>query len=163
MFDSPIGKGAIQFYRYYIQDTVYVDQDLCYHLEFLPNNQQDFGFRGDLYVLADSTLHVKRCELTLPRNSSVNFVDNFRAMLEYRKLANGEWVLTVDDMVAEMSLMKKFSKFLVTRTTRLSDYAFDALPKQLFKGKASLRRESNSMMRDEAFWNRYRTVELTKS
>ena len=162
-FDSPIGKGAIQFYRYYIQDTVYVDQDLCYHLEFLPNNQQDFGFRGELYILADSTLHVKRCELTLPRNSSVNFVDNFRAMQEYRKLPNGEWVLTTDDMIAEMSLMKKFSKFLVTRTTRLNDYAFDALPKQLFKGKATLRRESNAMMRDEAFWNKYRTVELTNS
>ena len=54
-FTSPIGKNAVAFYRFYIQDTVYVDRDLCYHLEFLPNNQQDFGFRGNLYILADST------------------------------------------------------------------------------------------------------------
>ncbi|MFC2300141.1 MAG: DUF5686 family protein, partial [Segatella oulorum] len=59
-FTSPIGKDAIAFYRYYIEDTVYVDHDLCYHLQFLPNNQQDFGFRGELYILADSTLHLKR-------------------------------------------------------------------------------------------------------
>ena len=58
-FTSPIGETAISFYRYYIQDTVYVDRDLCYHLEFIPNNQQDFGFRGELWVLADTTLHVK--------------------------------------------------------------------------------------------------------
>ena len=162
-FTSPIGKNAVAFYRYYIAGTVYVDRDLCYHLEFLPNNQQDFGFRGDLYVLADSTLHVKRCELTIPKRSDVNFVENLRVTQEYAKLPNGEWVLSVDDMIVEMKVASFLSKVLVTRTTRLSDYAFDPLPKQLFKGKASSRREANANMRDEAFWNQYRTVELTKS
>ena len=50
-FTSPIGDGAISFYRYYIEDTLLVERDSCIHLHFLPNNQQDFGFRGDLYVL----------------------------------------------------------------------------------------------------------------
>lgn len=162
-FTSPIGKNAVAFYRYYIADTVYVNRDLCYHLEFLPNNQQDFGFGGDLYVLADSTLHVKRCELTIPKRSDVNFVENLRVTQEYAKLPNGEWVLSVDDMIVEMKVASFLSKVLVTRTTRLSDYAFDPLPKQLFKGKAASRREANANMRDEAFWNQYRTVELTKS
>ena len=162
-FVSPIGKNAIGFYRYYIQDTVYVDRDLCYHLEFLPNNQQDFGFRGELYILADSSLHVKRCDLTIPRRSDVNFVDNLHVTQQYTKLANGEWALTVDDMIVEMRLAKAFGNFLVTRVTRLSDYAFDEIPRQLFKGKAKERKEADAMMRDEAFWNQYRSVELTKS
>lgn len=162
-FVSPIGKNAIAFYRYYIQDTVYVDRDLCYHLEFLPNNQQDFGFRGELYILADSTLHVKRCDLTIPKRSDVNFVENLQVSQQYSKLPNGEWALTVDDMIVEMRLAKAFGKFLVTRTTRLSDYAFDEIPKVLFKGKAKERKEADAMMRDEAFWNQYRSVELTKS
>ena len=162
-FVSPIGKNAIGFYRYYIQDTVYVDRDLCYHLEFLPNNQQDFGFRGELYILADSSLHVKRCDLTIPRRSDVNFVENLHVTQQYTKLANGEWALTVDDMIVEMKLARAFGNFLVTRVTRLSDYAFDEIPRQLFKGKAKERKEADAMMRDEAFWNQYRSVELTKS
>lgn len=162
-FTSPIGKDAIGFYRYYIEDTVYVDHDLCYHLQFLPNNQQDFGFRGELYILADSTLHVKRCNLTIPKRSDVNFVENLQVQQEYRKLPNGEWALSVDDMIVELKVNKMLSKALVIRTTRLDDYAFDELPRQLFKGKAKERREANAQMRDEAFWNRYRTVELTKS
>ena len=162
-FVSPIGKNAIGFYRYYIQDTVYVDRDLCYHLEFLPNNQQDFGFRGELYILADSTLHVKRCDLTIPKRSDVNFVENLHVSQQYTKLANGEWALTVDDMIVEMRLARAFGNFLITRVTRLSDYAFDEIPRQLFKGKAKERKEADAMMRDEAFWNQYRSVELTKS
>ena len=162
-FVSPIGKNAIGFYRYYIQDTVYVDRDLCYHLEFLPNNQQDFGFRGELYILADSSLHVKRCDLTIPRRSDVNFVENLHVTQQYTKLANGEWALTVDDMIVEMKLARACGIFLGTWVTRLSDYAFDEIPRQLFKGKAKERKEADAMMRDEAFWNQYRSVELTKS
>ncbi len=162
-FVSPIGKTAISFYRYYIEDTVYVGGDLCYHLQFIPNNQQDFGFRGELYILADSTLHVKRCDLTIPKRSDVNFVDNLHVTQEYSKLPNGEWALTTDDMWVEMSVAKFLTKALVVRTTRLSEYAFDPIPKQLFKGKAKVKKEADAMMRGDNFWNQYRTVELTKS
>lgn len=162
-FTSPIGKDAISFYRFYIEDTVYVDRDLCYHLQFIPNNQQDFGFRGELFILADSSLHVKRCNLTIPKNSGVNFVENMQIKQEYSKLPNGEWALSVDDLFIELKISNLLSKVLVMRTTRLSDYAFDELPKQLFKGRTRERREANAQMRDEAFWNKYRGVELSKS
>lgn len=162
-FTSPIGKDAIGFYRYYIEDTVYVGQDRCYHLQFLPNNQQDFGFSGELYILADSTLHVKQCNLRLPKKSDVNFVENLQVKQTYTRLPGGEWVLAVDDMIVELSVAKFLQKLIVIRTTRLNDYAFDVLPHKLFKGKARERYEADAMMRDEAFWDRYRTVELTKS
>ena len=159
-FTSPIGETAISFYRFYIQDTVYVDRDLCYHLEFIPNNQQDFGFRGELYVLADSSLHVKRCSFTLPKTSDVNFVHDMKITQEYAKLPNGEWVLSKDDLAAELTLLG--ANTLVTKATRYNNYAFDELPSKLFKGKAKTRHEADAMIRDEAFWNQYRTVELSK-
>lgn len=162
-FTSPIGKDAISFYRFYIVDTVYVDRDKCFHLQFLPNNQQDFGFRGEIWILADSTLHVKRCNLTLPKKSDVNFVDNLQIIQEYTRLPEGDWALTTDDMFVEMSIAKFLTKAIVIRTTRMNDYAFDELPDKLFKGKTKVLHESNAMMRDEAFWDKYRSVELTKS
>lgn len=162
-FTSPIGKDAISFYRFYIVDTVYVDRDKCFHLQFLPNNQQNFGFRGEIWILADSTLHVKRCNLTLPKKSDVNFVDNLQIIQEYTRLPEGDWALTTDDMFVEMSIAKFLTKAIVIRTTRMSDYAFDELPDKLFKGKTKVLHESNAMMRDEAFWDKYRSVELTKS
>lgn len=162
-FPSPIGETAISFYRFYLEDTVYVDQNLCYHLQFIPNNQQDFGFRGDLYVLTDSTLHVKRCTLTLPKSTDVNFVRDLQVTQEFTKLPSGDWALSVDDMMAELRINSLLGEVLVTRTTRLSDYAFDELPNKLFKGKAKVRHEADAMIREDDFWNEYRTVGLTKS
>ena len=162
-FTSPIGKDAIAFYRFYIVDTVMVDRDECYHLEFTPNNPQDFGFRGDIWILTDSTLHVKKCQLSLPKKSDVNFTDNLSVLQEYTKLPNGEWVLTTDDMIVEMSVAKFLTKAIVIRTTRMTDYSFNEIPDRMFKGKAKVKYDPRSNMRDEAFWQENRTVDLTKS
>ena len=162
-FTSPIGKDAVAFYRFYIMDTLYVERDKCIHLHFLPNNQQDFGFRGDIYILADSSYQVKRCELTIPKKSDVNFVENMKIVQEFTQLPDSTWVLSVDDMLAEIKLASFIKEAAVIRTTRITDYAFDPLPKQLFKGKAKDVKEADAMMRDEAFWNKYRQVSLTKS
>ena len=159
-FLSPIGSGATSFYRYYITDTVLVDRDSCYHLTFTPNNPQDIGFNGDLYILKDSTLHVKKCHLSIPKKSDVNFVSSLHIDQVYSQLPNEEWALTNDDMWAEMTLLGK--SVLVVRNTRLSDYSFEPLHKNLFKGQAKVKRMADSRNQDEEFWDKYRAVELSQ-
>ena len=162
-FTSPIGKGAIAFYRFYIEDTLYVENDRCIQLHFMPNNQQDFGFRGDIYILADSSFQVKRCELSLPKQSEVNFVEEMKIVQEFTCLPDGSWVLSVDDMLVELALFDFLQKAAVIRTTRLTDYDFSELPEQMFRGSKKEIRDVNAMMRDDAFWEQYRQVQLTKS
>ncbi len=137
--------------------------DSCIHLHFLPNNQMDFGFRGDIYILKDSSYHVRRCELTLPKQTSVNFVKNMRIEQEFEQLDNGEWVLTQDDAITELSFAKFLQQAIVIRTTRYSDYSFNELPKRLFKGARTEIREPDAGMQSKQFWNKYRQVDLTKS
>lgn len=163
-FISPISSGdAISFYKFYIMDTTFVEKDKCFHLTFVPNNSQDFGFTGHLYVLADSSYMVKKCTLNLPKKSGVNFVDNMDIIQEFEQLPNGEWVLKTDDMIVEMTLMKVMQGFQIRRTTRYSDYAFDELPQQLFRRKGTEIKEADAMMRGDDFWNQYRPVPLTQT
>ena len=162
-FVSPISKEGIGFYRYYIEDTIKIDRDSCFHLHFLPNNQNDMGFRGDLYILKDSTLHVRRCEMTIPKQSNVNFVNNVSILQEYDKLPDGQWVLTKDDMTTELELLSFVRSLTCTRTTRMNEYAFNPIPKKLFRGAAKEVTEADAQMRDDEFWAQYRQVELTKS
>lgn len=163
-FISPISSSdAISFYKFYIMDTTFVDKDKCFHLTFVPNNSQDFGFTGHLYVLADSSYTVKKCTMNLPKKSGVNFVDNLDIIQKFEQLPNGEWVLKTDDMIVEMTLMKIMQGFQIRRTTRYSDYAFDELPQQLFKRKGAEIKEADAMMRGDDFWNQYRPVPLTQT
>ena len=161
-FDSPISDNGIGFYRYYIMDTLQVANDKCFHLTFVPNNSQDFGFTGHLYILADSTFRLKQCVLNLPAKTDVNFVESLRITQEFGALSSGEWVQQTDDMLCEMNFFG--GRFMVRRVTRNSDYEFEEISDNIFKRKGKEIKESNAMMKDDDFWNQYRAeADLTQS
>lgn len=163
-FDSPVSEAGINFYKFYIMDTVYVDKEKCFHLSFVPNNPQDFGFTGHLYILADSTYRVKESQLNLPKKTDINFVDNMIIDQKFGELPTGEWVLLEDDMLCELSYLKKvLGSYQVRRTTRYFDFSFDPIPESMFKRKEKEIKDVNAMMRNEMYWSQYRQEELTKS
>lgn len=160
-FVSPIGKGAISFYKYYLMDTVMVDRQKCVHLTFVPQNSQDFGFTGHLYVLDDSTYAVKKCTMNLPKKTGVNFVDNLSIDQDFTQLPNGNWVLTDDDMTVELSFIKGTQGLEVERTTKYTDYKFDPIEARLFRLRGSVIKEANMLNKSDEYWAKVRQVPLT--
>lgn len=160
-FTSPIGRDAIQFYHYYITDTINVDGIPCYQLDFIPSNPQDFGFRGQLFVLADSSYQVKRCDMTLPKVSQVNWVEGMKCIQEFTKLDNGEWVLSHDNLIVEMKVTEQTARGVVIRTTIRSNYSFEELPDSLLQGNGVKEFASHYEQRDNTYWDRFRTEEQT--
>ena len=162
-FTSPIGRDAILFYRFYITDTLYIGQDRCIQVDFVANNQQDFGFRGQLFVLDDSSYQVKRCELSIPKSGDVNWIENMQCMQEFTQQPNGEWLLTVDDMIAELKVAEFMAKALVTRTTRYRDFDFSPIADKVFRGRADEETAPKAAYRDSSFWAAHREVEFSNS
>ena len=91
-FISPLGGNtAINFYRYFIVDTLDMNGEKTIELNFTPNNPQDVGFSGALYIAADSTYRVVKADLTLPKKSDVNYVDTcalFKTSNAWRAASN---------------------------------------------------------------------------
>ena len=159
-FTSPIGRDAIIFYHFYITDTTYVGNDRCYQLDFTPANQQDFGFRGQLFVLADSSYQVKRCEMTFPQATDVNWIQNLQCNQEFTKLDNGEWVLNQDDMIAELLVTKYTAKAIIVRNTVRSDFSFAPLTD--LRGNGTKAKTKDAEMQPEDFWNVHRGKKLSE-
>lgn len=155
-FTSPIGRDAIIFYHFYLTDTVVIDKDSCYQVDFIPANQQDFGFNGKLFILADSSYQVKRCEMSFPRRSDVNWVDRIKCVQEFVPLKNGDWVLGKDVMFAELMVVETAAKAFVSRNTTRSDFSFEALPDSLISGNRTTETVAESDLRTTDYWNTYR-------
>lgn len=161
-FKSPIANSAISFYRYYIQDTTYIENDKVIELGFLPNNQQDFGFSGSIYIMADSSYQVRRVELHISARSDVNFVKNMIITQDFKELPTGERVAVSNDMLVELQMYLK--KFMVKRVIRNKDYSFDEISPKIFKHiKGPVYKEPDAEMQDDDYWAKYRDAEISKS
>lgn len=163
-FKSPIANSAISFYRYYIEDTIMIDDDKVIHLSFSPNNQQDFGFSGHLYIMADSTYQLRRVELQIPARSDVNFVENMLITQDFVTLPTGERVAINNDMLVELKLASFLNKLQVQRVIRNKNFSFEDISPKVFKHiKGSVFKEPDAEMQDEEYWDEYREVKLTRS
>ena len=161
-FISPIATtGAISFYQYYIMDTLKVQGDSCIHLTFVPQNSQDFGFSGHLYVTKDSTCQVKLCQMTFPQKTGINFVDEITIRQEFEPLPNGSWALKTDDFRVNLSLIDQLQSAQIQRTTRYSDYSFAPLEASLFKGNSVKEVYPDATIQTEEFWQSHRPIQLT--
>lgn len=161
-FLSPISsKNAIGFYRYFLGDTINIGIDRCVDVTFTPNNSQDFGFSGHLYVVvSDSSYRVKHLKMGIPYRSDVNFVKDMQIIQTYAQLPTGEHVIEQDEMIIQMELTNFLHKFQVTRDNYYSHFDFGVIPDRTFKFDGDTRTEANALMRDEQFWDDRRANNL---
>ena len=162
-FTSPLSsRAAISFFQFFIEDTVEVDAKQCIQLSFVPQNPQDFGFSGRLWILNDSTYRVHKCLLSLPIRSSVNYINHLALEQRFTDLPNGQRVLQTDDMFAELGILKGQRFFMVHRATNYTAISTDSIADELFR-KSDKLREGNNHIKSQEFWAQHRVDTLTKA
>ena len=160
-FTSPLSsRAAISFFQFFIEDTVKVDGHEAIQLNFVPQNPQDFGFSGRIWILNDSTYRVHKCILNLPLRSSVNWVNNLVIQQKFMDLPNGQRVLQTDDLFAELGILKKHRQLVLHRATNYTQVSTDSIPDIYFL-PSDKRREGTSEMKDSAFWASHRVDTLS--
>lgn len=159
-FCSPIGRDAILFYHYYITDTLLINNINCYQIEFTPSNQQNFGFCGKLFVTADSSYQVKRCEMTLPISSDVNWIKGMKCIQEYSEIKEDAVTCTSDDMIAEIKVTSFTAQLVVVRNTNNYDFTFQPLSEYEMQNTYS---QSKIQENDSTFWRLNRKANLSPS
>lgn len=162
-FTGPLSSAhAISFYQYFIMDTLVVDNERCIEVSFIPQNPQDFGFSGRLWIIDDGTYRLKRCLIHLPVRSSVNFISNLVLEQDFATLPSGRHTVVRDVMIAEMGALKKYHNLWVKRTTTYDNFSFDSIANDVFRRRETPR-EGTLADNDEQFWSVWRTEPLTCS
>lgn len=164
-FISPISSSeAIGFYRYYIKDTLMVEDERCIDVVFLPNNTQDFGFSGHLFITDDNLNQIKRAVLNIPNNSGVNYVDNLMVIQDFMTLPTGERVLKIDDMIVELSGLYGALKLQCQRYSSYSNYDFSPITDaKAFKSPQIAKVMHDAEFKDSTYWASVRPIKLTNT
>ena len=126
-FVSPISNLGLFYYKYYLIDSTFIDNNWCYNVMFKPRRKQELAFTGNMWI-HDTTYAVKRLEMRMEGDVNLNFVNDMMISQEFGITSNGQWMLTREKTVADFNVIvdsKITMGFFGTRTVVYSGYEFN--------------------------------------
>ena len=133
-FVSPLSSYmAVSFYKFYIADTVTIDNKPYIDLEFVPFNTRDFGFAGHLFIADDSTYAVKKVQLSLPKEINLNYVSELLVEQEFEQKPNNTRVLSKESMAVDFRVVRSLHGFYAEITKHYSGYMFDTPRNEVYQ------------------------------
>ncbi|MDD6025703.1 MAG: DUF5686 family protein, partial [bacterium] len=164
-FVSPLSHIATDFYKFYLNDTIYVDGVKCIDLSFSPFNPQSFGFNGRIYVVADdTTMFVKKVKMNVPKDINLNYVQKIYMEQDYVKAADGSRLKTKDDMTVEFQVMPGTQELYSRRLVVYDNHNFDApADTKVFNKEGTRVMATDAMYMPEEFWKDNRKAPIKAS
>jgi len=163
-FVSPVTDNFLRFYKYYLVDSVYIGEDRCYKLLFLPKRKQDLTFTGDIYI-HDSTFAVKQVNIRFNDNANINYIKQFSVYQEYEWVEKESWMLKAERTIGDFAPFEKANGMGVfgRKTTIYSDFHVnEKIPDSLFTPGRNIVISDSAENQNELFWNGVRSDSLTQ-
>ena len=156
-FVSPLSRIAVDFYKFYLNDTVMVDSERCAVLSFVPFTPQTFGFLGRLYVsLEDTTMFIKRVSMGVPYDINLNYVERMSIEQDFDRALNGSRLKVRDNVEVSLKLLSSLPVMFARRETSYRDHNFERPEGGVFNNKAEQTVESSAAFMPDEFWQEYR-------
>lgn len=151
-FVSPISDNGFFYYKYYLEDSLFIGSNRCYHIRFKPKRSQELCFSGNMWI-ADTTWAIKRLEMTIPKDANINFVNAANVIQEFVQL-DSTWMLSKDRLVIDFSMNKNQVGVYGRKTTSYKNFMINQPkdPKFYELGDKIVVEEDASKKSDE-FWN----------
>ncbi len=164
MFLSPISNNAPSFYKFFITDTVVVNNTKVVELSFTPRNTTDQLFEGKIYVTLDGNYAVQKAELGINKNINLNFVNSMHVSLEFEQNPDNRYHLSKSTILADFGLTKnKKGGFVGIRTITFKDYQVNkALADTTYDGPAVVINDDYKHRSDQ-FWAQNRLDTLSRA
>jgi hypothetical protein len=164
-FSSPISNIAPSVYRYYILDTVYVDNVECTELGFMPRNAASYSFKGKIWITTDSTYAVKKAELGMTNEININWLNTFLISQIFDKSEYGmllkESHTTID---FDLDISDKGTGVFGKKSDYFENYNVNiSIPDTILKGSEIRMELPGSLNRDSIYWDNNRLMPLTES
>ncbi len=162
-FVSPIANLAPDFYRYFIEDTLTVNNIRCIRLFFEPRNPADFLFHGYLYITLDGNFAVRKIDMGINKHLNIDWVQDIAITQDFDQFGLKTWFLAKDEISIDFGIVKNSMGLFGQRTISYKDYKVDQpIADKIFRGPRKTEKLEPSQ--DKAgYWDANRYTPLTSS
>ncbi len=159
-FVSPISDNGLFYYKYYLEDSLFIGSTRCYQIRFKSKRPQELCFSGNMWI-SDTTWAVKRIEMSIPKDANINFINAANVIQEFSQI-DSTWMLSKDRLIIDFAMNKNQVGIYGRKTTSYKDFKINQPkdPKFYEFGDKILVEDAASKKSDE-FWNSNRHDSLS--
>lgn len=158
---SPLNNNGLTYYKYYLQDSAYIDGKFCIRMTFVPKRKQEPTFSGEMWV-HDTTYAVVKVVLQLNKGANINWVNAMAAEQVYEPINDSLWFPKSNSLFIDFKIVKGTLGFFGRNTSIISNVKINsAFPDSTKKNTPSILLSENATEKDANYWTQNRPVELS--
>lgn len=163
-FVSPIADGWRLYYEYDLTDSLDVDGDYCYRLDFYPKSKQELAFAGTIWITKNDYA-LKQIDATVGREANLNFIEKIRIQQELDEIDGEAWIPIKNRVLIDVSEVTKYSAGMLAKFyTSNKNIVVNKPYKPTFYQHPIVTNETALMRQDEeAFWDSLRHEPLSST
>ncbi len=159
-FVSPLADGWKLYYEVYLEDSIYIENQFCYRIDFYPKREQDLAFVGSMWISKEDYA-LKRIDATVPRSANLNYIEKVKIQQDLFKTAAGPWLPAKTRVVVDVAQVTKqtagmLAKFYVSTRDHIVN---DPKPNQFYLNPVVMEEDVRDY--SDEFWELNRHDSLT--
>ncbi|MBI3237778.1 MAG: carboxypeptidase-like regulatory domain-containing protein [Flavobacteriia bacterium] len=162
-FVSPVANFARTYYKFYLEDSTFIDNQWCYKLRFTPKRTGDMTFEGEMWI-HDTTYAVKNIKASISPWANINYVQALYLEHHFDQVEKEVWMLTEEKMIIDLKVTKKtevYGFYGRKYTSRRNFEINTAHPDEFYKSDNTVEFEEGAKTRDDAYWAAHRHIPLS--
>jgi hypothetical protein len=159
-FVSPISDNGFFYYKYYLEDSLFIGSTRCYQIRFKSKRPQELCFSGNMWI-SDTTWAVKRLEMSIPKDANINFINAANIVQEFTQV-DSTWMLSKDRLVIDFAMNKNQVGIYGRKTTSYKDFKINQ-PKEtkFYEFGDKIVVEDSALLYSNDFWDKNRHDSLS--
>ncbi|MBK7965665.1 MAG: carboxypeptidase-like regulatory domain-containing protein [Bacteroidetes bacterium] len=152
-FISPASDLGLVYYRYYLLDSAFLDNQWCYKMKFKPRRPQELTFSGDFWV-HDTTFAIKKISMRIAHDANINWVEDMAIVQEYTRVDDVRWMLMRDMLVLDFAARQEGMSFIGRKSTTYRKIKVNhTIPDEIFKGTEIIRVNDDALNKTADYWD----------
>ena len=163
-FVSPVSTIARNYYRFYLEDSTFIDNNWCYKLTFTPKRTGDMTFQGEMWI-HDTTYAVKQVSASISPWANINYIQDLYFEQHFQMIQSEVWMMTKEKLIADVKMTKNtgiYGFYARKLSSRKYFKINQDRPIDFYRTDNTVEILDSAKFREEAYWNQYRHEPLNQ-
>ena len=157
---GPLADDALDYYYFYMEDTLAMDNTNVFKIAITPDNSSDPGFVGRLFI-TDGTFNLLKVELSINRAANTGgLIDTVLVVQQFSPFEK-DIFMPVDYRMSMGISFLKLAKIGFELNTSLYNYEINNNIEDSFFDKAILTVLPEADKKDSVYWTKVQTIQST--